>query len=258
MKLFAGKNVLVTGATSGLGRAVAIEFAKKGANVSICGRRIEEGKKVEDELRKLGVKAKFYVCDIDKEEDIKNLIHQTSLDFGSIDSAVNNAGRLGVMNNFIDYSLEEWEKVMKTNINGTMLCMRYEILEMLKVKKGSIVNVASVLGIVGGHFKVSAYAASKHAIVGMTKSVALEVAPKGIRVNVVCPGSIDSEMLDGIYVNVKPEDLQKVKDEQAKAYPMRRISYPEEVAKSIVFLASDEASFMTGVAMPVDGGWTAG
>ncbi len=258
MKLFAGKNVLVTGATSGLGRSVAIEFAKKGANVAICGRRADQGKKVEEEIRMLGVKAKFYTCDIDKEEDIKNLIDQTMNDFGSIDSAVNNAGRLGAMSSFIEYKTDEWEKVMKTNITGTMLCMKYEILEMLKVKKGNIVNIASVLGLVGGHFKVSAYTASKHAIVGMTKSIALEVAPKGIRVNVVCPGSIDSEMLDDIYVNVKPEDLQKVKDEQAKAYPMRRISFPDEVAKSVVFLASEEASFMTGVAMPVDGGWTAG
>ena len=217
MKLFTGKNVLVTGATSGLGKAVALEFANKGANVAICGRREEQGKSVEEELRNLGVKAKFYVCDIDNPSNIKEFITSVKNDFGSIDAAVNNAGRLGVMKGLLDYPEEEWDKVMNTNIKGTWLCMKYEIEQMLTVKKGSIVNIASVLGLVGGHFKVSAYSASKHAIVGLTKSAALEFAHKGIRINVVCPGSIDSEMLDGIYANVKPEDLEKVKEEDRKS-----------------------------------------
>ena len=169
MKLFEGKVAVVTGGTSGLGQAVALEFARKGANVAICGRREKEGKETVDLIEKIGVKAIFVKADISKSVDVKNFIDTTVNKFGTINCAVNSAGKLGSMSGILDYPEDEWKAVMDVNITGTWLSMKYEILEMLKHKQGSIVNVASVLGIVGGHFKVSAYSASKHGMVGLTK-----------------------------------------------------------------------------------------
>lgn len=257
MKLFEGKVAVVTGGTSGLGQAVALEFARKGAEVAICGRRENEGNATVELIKNLGAKSIFVKTDISKSEEVKKFIAIAVSEFGRIDCAVNSAGKLGSMSGLLDYPEDEWKAVMDVNITGTWHSMKYEILEMLKNKNGSIVNVASVLGIVGGHFKVSAYSASKHGMVGLTKSAALEFAHKGIRINVICPGSIETEMLTDVFANVKQEDLQKARQAQAAAYPMRRITTPEEVAKSAVWLCSDEASFITGVALPVDGGWTA-
>lgn len=253
---FEGKSVLVTGGTSGIGRACALEFARRGAHLTICGRREEEGKAVEKELKVIGAKAQYIKCDITNSDEVRNVVQRAAEAFGGLDVAVNNAGRLGVMKNILDYPEDEFMKVLEVNIKGTWLCVKNEITEMLKKGKGSIVNVASVLGIVGGHFRVSAYTASKHGVVGLTKSAALEYGPKGIRVNVVCPGSVDTDMLSEIFVGV--DDIQKAREAQAKAYPLRRITTPEEVAKTILFLSSEDAAFITGAAIPVDGGWTAG
>lgn len=254
MKQFEGKVVIVTGGSSGVGKATCIEFAKRGATVVVSSRREKEGLETLGLIQKEGGNGIFISCDISNSEQVKNLVANTVKKLGRLDYAVNNAGYFGVNSLLTDYPEDVYEKVINTNLKGTFLCLKYEIQELVK-NGGSIVNIASVNGLVSMPYGVGPYAASKHAIVGLTKTAALEFAAKKVRVNAICPAIIETEMMSEIFnASSNPE---KAKRNMDMSHPMQRMCQPEEVAKSAVWLCSDEASFITGVALPVDGGWTA-
>ncbi len=256
MKTFEGKVAIITGATSGLGISIAVEFAKKGAKVSICGRRESEGQETLAMIKKEGVEAMFTGCDIRKEEQVKHFLDETLKAFGKVDFAVNNAAIAGALVSLTDYTEDAWDDVININLKGTFFSMKHEVLAMLKnAAGGAIVNISSALGLVGGRFGVTPYSASKHGVIGLTKSAALEYSRKKIRINAICVGIMDTEMNDQVLNLAK--DVNEARNAQAKSFPLGRIATPEEVAKSAVWLCSDEASFITGVALPVDGGWTA-
>jgi NAD(P)-dependent dehydrogenase (short-subunit alcohol dehydrogenase family) len=250
---FENKVALVTGGTSGLGRAISLEFAKKGATVVICGRREKEGLETLSLIQKEGAKGKFLLCDITNESDVKKLIESTILEFGRLDFAINNAGIIGNNSQITKYDTNEFQKVVDINLKGTFLCMKYQIPEMLKNHSGSIVNISSVSGLIGFPFNAP-YSASKHAVIGLTKSASLEFSHKGIRINAICPGGIETDMLETIFSSTGKPDQAKAN--MTNLHSMRRLAKPEEIAKSAVWLCTENASFITGVAIPVDGGWT--
>lgn len=254
MKQFEGKVAIVTGGSSGVGKATCIELAKRGASVVVSGRREKECLETLEVIKEVGGNGIFIQCDISDGIQVKNLVYQTVVKFGKLDLAINNAGYFGVNSSLTEYPEDIYEKVINTNLKGTFLCLKYELQEMAK-SGGSIVNIASVNGLVSMPYGVGPYAASKHAIVGLTKTAALEFASKKIRVNAICPAIIETEMMSEIF-NASPNP-EKAKRNMDMAHPMQRMCKPEEVAKSAVWLCSDEASFITGVALPVDGGWTA-
>jgi len=255
MYLFQDKVAVITGGTSGLGRAISLEFAKSGATVVVAGRREEEGEKTVRQVEEFGSKALFIRCDVTKTEDVKNLMDITNLKYGKIDFAVNNAGYYGNASFLSNYEEEEFDKVININLKGVWLSMKYELQSMLRSGSGSIVNISSVNGLISMPFGVSAYSASKHGIIGLTKSAALEVAKKNIRVNAVCPGGIETEMLSNIFKN--SPDPQLAEKIFLEFHPFKRFAKPIEVAKSVVWLCSDSASYINGVSLPVDGGLTA-
>jgi NAD(P)-dependent dehydrogenase (short-subunit alcohol dehydrogenase family) len=242
--------VLITGALSGIGRATAIAFANEGARVVTSGRREEEGKKLLSELRKLGAEAEFVRSDVRREEDLRNLVDKTVELFGRLDVAVNNAGSEGVPGPVTEQTAESYAATFDTNVLGTLLSMKHELRVMLAQASGSIVNVSSVYGHTGAA-GASIYAASKHAVEGLTKSAALEVAGTGVRINVVAPGPIETPMLDRFAGTDERKALLVSK------VPLKRAGRPEEIAQTIVFLSSDKASFITGASYLVDGGKTA-
>ncbi|TGK04996.1 SDR family oxidoreductase [Leptospira semungkisensis] len=249
------KVALVTGGNAGIGKSIVLEFASRGAKVLFCGRREEEGKKVEEEVAKSGGIAKFFPCDVSNDSQVKDFVLKAESEFGGLDYAVNNAAVGGLSTDLHLYPEKVWDKVLAVDLKGTWLCMKYEIELLLKRGAGSIVNISSIAGLVGADWKVAPYTAAKHGVVGLTKSAALEYAEKRIRVNAVCPGFIRTEMLEGLFhSSPDPKDAEK---KITRLHPVNRLSEPEEVAKAAVWLCSDEASFVTGVALPVDGGYTA-
>jgi NAD(P)-dependent dehydrogenase (short-subunit alcohol dehydrogenase family) len=247
--IFKNKVALVTGGSSGIGRAAALAFAKKGANVVVVDWK--ENDEMVDLIKELGSEAIFIKCDVSKTDDVKNMVAQTIAAFGRLDYAFNNAGIEGTRANTFDCTEENWDKTIGVNLKGVWLCMKYEIPEILKQGKGVIVNCASVAGMIG-FAGLPAYVASKHGIVGLTKTTALEYATQGIRVNVVCPGVIQTPMIDRLTGKTKEAIEQFTALE-----PLRRFGLPEEIANAVVWLCSDEASFVTGHVMAVDGGFTA-
>lgn len=248
-KIFNNKTAIVTGGSFGIGRAAAIAFAERGANVVIAD-YVEDNETI-NHIKNAGGKAVFVKCDVSKASDVKMFIDKAINSFGSIDYAFNNAGIEGVAGATHECTEENWDRTLGVNLKGVWLCMKYEIEVMLKQGKGSIVNTASIAGLVGFQ-NLPAYVASKHGIVGLTKTAALEYAKKGIRVNVVCPGVIKTPMIDR---------FTGKKKEAEKAYenmePVGRMGTPEEVAETVMFLCSDAASFVTGDSLAVDGGWIA-
>lgn len=249
-KIFDQKIALVTGGSFGIGRATAEAFASRGAKVVIADWIEDDSviKQIKDE----GGTAIFIKCDVSKISDVDNLIEQTIKQFGRIDFAVNNAGIEGATAPVHQCSEENWDKTIGINLKGIWLCMKHEIPHMLKQGKGAIVNTASVAGLIGFP-GLPAYVASKHAIIGLTKTAALENAKLGIRVNAVCPGVIKTPMIDRL--TGKDKTVEKSYEDME---PVGRMGKPEEVAEAVVWLCSDAASFVTGHAMPVDGGWIAG
>jgi NAD(P)-dependent dehydrogenase (short-subunit alcohol dehydrogenase family) len=246
---FKNKVALVTGGSSGIGRATALAFARKGAKVVIAD--WIENQETMDLIENLGGEAIFVKCDVSKASDVKALIDKTIATFGRLDFAYNNAGIEGESAPTQDCSEENWDKTIGINLKGIWLCMKYEIPEMLKRSKGAIVNCASVAGLIG--FKNSpAYVASKHGVIGLTKTAALENAKLGIRVNAVCPGIIKTPMIDRATGNKKEAEEQFMSME-----PVGRFGLAEEIATAVIWLCSDEASFVTGIEMPVDGGFVA-
>jgi NAD(P)-dependent dehydrogenase (short-subunit alcohol dehydrogenase family) len=242
--------VLITGALTGIGRATALAFAKEGARVVISGRRDEEGKKLVAELRKLGAEAEFVRSDVRHEEDVRSLVDKTVERFGRLDVAVNNAGTEGVPGLVTEQTAESFAATFDTNVLGTLLSMKHELRIMLPQRSGSIVNVSSAYGSVGAA-GASVYVASKHAVEGMTKSAALEVAGTGVRVNVVAPGTTDTGML------TRFTSTDENKAALVSTVPVKRLAAPEEIAHVIAFVASESASYMTGASIPVDGGMIA-
>lgn len=249
-KIFKDKVALVTGASFGIGRSTAIAFARRGAKVVIAD-WIEDNttlKQIQDE----GGTAMFVKCDVSKSADVAHLVNETVRKFGRLDFAANNAGIEGLTASTHECTEENWDKTINVNLKGVWLCLKHEIPVMLKAGKGAIVNVASVAGLIGFP-GLPAYVVSKHGIVGLTKTAALENAKLGIRINAVCPGVIKTEMIDRVTGKDKTVEKQYTDME-----PVGRMGQPEEVAEAIAWLCSDQASFITGHALSVDGGWIAG
>jgi NAD(P)-dependent dehydrogenase (short-subunit alcohol dehydrogenase family) len=242
------KVALVTGGTSGIGRATAIAYAKQQAKVVVVGRRIDKGEETVRLIKKADGEAIFVQADVTKEADVKAIVDKTIDVFGRLDIAFNNAGMGGENPSLIEQTEAEYDRTMNVNVKGVWLSMKYEIAQMLKQGSGAIVNMASVVGVVALP-NILLYTASKHAVVGLTKAAALQYAKAGIRINVVAPGAIQTDMFE-------------VVTDEAKAYltglhPIGRVGTPLEVANAVLFLSSDLASFTTGATLLVDGGFVA-
>lgn len=242
--------VLITGALTGIGRATALAFAGDGARLVISGRREEAGQQLVAELRHLGVEAEFVRADVRQEDDVRRLVDQAAARFGRLDVAVNCAGTEGKPGPFTEQTAETYAATFDTNVLGTRLSMKHELRVMLTQGSGSVINISSTYGKTGGA-GASVYSASKHAVEGLTRSAALETAVSGVRVNAVAPGPIDTGLLTQF------TGTDKRKAATAAGVPLQRIGQPEEVAQTILFLASDKASFITGAVIAVDGGKTA-
>jgi NAD(P)-dependent dehydrogenase (short-subunit alcohol dehydrogenase family) len=242
--------VLITGALTGIGRAAALIFAQERADIVVSGRRDKQGQELVAELQGLGAEAMFVLTDVRKDEDVRNLVDQTVKRFGRLDIAVNNAGTEGVPGLVMEQTAESFAATFDTNVLGTLLSMKHELRAMLPQGSGSIVNVSSSYGSIGAA-GASVYVASKHAVEGLTKSAALEVAGTGVRVNVVAPGTTDTGML------TRFTSTDKNKSALVSTVPLKRLATPEEIARVIVFVASANASYMTGASIPVDGGMIA-
>ena len=241
--------VLITGGITGIGRAAAVAFAKKGAKVVVAGRREEAGKALVKELRALGTEAEFINADVRKDEDTRAMVDKTVARFGRLDVAVNNAATEGQVGPITDQTAESYAATFDTNVLGVLLSMKHEVRAMQKQGSGNIINISSTYGHRGAA-GASVYVASKHAVEGITKSVALEVVASGIRVNAVAPGPVDTGMLTRF--TATPENKAAL----VSTVPMARLGLPEEQGDSIVFIASDEAAFITGHILNVDGGMT--
>jgi NAD(P)-dependent dehydrogenase (short-subunit alcohol dehydrogenase family) len=247
---FQGKVALVTGGSSGIGRATALAFAREGAKVIIADKDAKGGEETVRMIKQAGGEATFVKTDVSKAAEVEALVNKTIKTYGRLDCALNNAGIVGSGVYTADYTEEVWNRTINVNLKGVWLCLKYEILRMSKHGGGAIVNTSSVVGLMGTP-NISDYVASKTGIVGLTKSAALEYANAGIRVNAVCPGMIDTPM-------AKPKKGESdffSWDERAKQeVPLGRRGTPEEVAEAVLWLCSDAASYVTGIAIPVDGG----
>ena len=243
--------VLITGALTGIGRATAIAFAKEGAQLVVAGRREDAGQQLATELRALGAEAEFVRADVRHDDDVRDLVDRTVARFGRLDVAVNNAGTEGQVGPITDQTAESYAATFDTNVLGVILSMKHEVRVMQGQGSGSIINISSTYGHEGAA-GASVYVGSKHAVEGITKSVALEIAKSGIRVNGVAPGPTDTGMLTRF--TGTPENKAAL----VAGVPMGRLGLSEELANAIVFIASDEASYITGHVLNVDGGHTAG
>lgn len=241
--------VLITGALTGIGRATALAFAKDGARVVVSGRREAEGKALESELRGLGAEAVFIPADVRLDADVSTLVDETVARFGGLDVAVNNAGTEGQVGPITDQTAESYAATFDTNVLGVILSMKHEVRVMQGQGRGSIVNISSTYGHEGAA-GAAVYVGSKHAVEGITKSVAMETAKSGLRVNAVAPGPTDTGMLTRF--TRTPENKAAL----VTTVPMARLGLSEELASAIVFIASDQASFITGHILNVDGGKT--
>ena len=242
--------VLITGALTGIGRATAVAFAHEGARIVVSGRRDEAGNALATELRALGTEAEYVRADVRREDDVRNVVDQTVKRFGRLDVAVNNAGTEGQAGPVTEQSAESYGATFDTNVLGTILSLKHEMRVMLTQGHGSIVNLSSTMGSRGAA-GASMYVASKHAVEGLTKAAALEGAAAGVRVNAVAPGPVDTEML-----NRFAGDADR-KAGLVAGVPAKRAGKPEEIAQTIVFLASDKVDYITGQIIGVNGGKTA-
>jgi len=250
--LLAGKVAIITGAASGIGRAASLVFAREGARVVVADVSEEGGSQTVRLILEQGGTAEFAMCDVAKAADADALIAAAVRHYGRIDCAFNNAGIAGTQTRTADYSEDEWDRIMAVNLKGVWLCMRAEIRQFLAQRSpGAIVNTASAAGLVASH-SMPAYTAAKHGVVGLTKCAAVEYAKQGIRVNDVCPGVVDTPLVEGMVAG-KP----KLAERLDQVEPVGRKARPQEIAEAVVWLCSDAASFVTGASMSVDGGLTA-
>ncbi len=246
-----GKVALVTGAGSGIGRATALAFARDGAKVVAADIVVEGGEETASLIREAGGEATFVKADVSQAADVEALVARVVSTYGRLDCAHNNAGIEGMMASTADQTEAMWDRVIAVNLTGVWLCMKYEIPQMLKQGGGAIVNTASGAGLIGVP-TMPAYVASKHGVVGLTKTAALEYAKSGIRVNAVCPGIIQTPMVERL-VTEQPQ----LGEALVAAEPIGRTGQPEEIAEAVVWMCSEAASFVTGHAMSVDGGYVA-
>lgn len=250
MGIYSGKVALVTGGGAGIGKATALAFAREGAQVVIGNRNVEAGEAVVEAIRALGGEASFKATDIQHTEQVQALVSHTVDTYGRMDAAFNNAGVLGDLGPLADQSEANFQSIMETNVKGVWLSMKYQIPVMLSQGGGAIVNNSSVAGMIATP-GIGLYAASKHAVMGLTKSAALEYSAYGVRVNAVNPAVIETDMSGELF------DAGVARDEIIEAHPIGRVGQADEVAAAVLWLCSKEASFVTGVGIPVDGGYTA-
>jgi NAD(P)-dependent dehydrogenase (short-subunit alcohol dehydrogenase family) len=246
------KVILVTGGSTGIGRATAKVLGAEGATVIIADVQDQEGSNTVRMVCDAGGQAEYHHVDVGDYEQVRALVTQVAETHGSLDGAFNNAGIEGPTAKILDVPMEDWDRVIRVNLTGVFICMKCEIEQMIKQDGGgSIVSTSSAAGLIGIPGAAS-YNASKHGVIGLTKTVALEYAAKNIRVNAVCPGFIETPMLDRV-----TDASVKIRDQLIKAVPMRRVAQASEVGETAAWLLSDKSSYVTGVAMPVDGGWVA-
>lgn len=246
--LFENKVALITGAAGGIGRASALALAHEGAKIVISDMNVEGSQETIQLIQAAGGTATFIQSDVSRAADVENLVHGVLDTYGRLDCAVNNAGVGGDMVPTDQREESMWDLILDVNLKGVWLCMKYELQPMIAQQSGVIVNIASAAGLIGFRY-ASAYAASKHGVVGLTRSAALEYAKQGIRVNAVCPGFTDTAMVSKL-----AEVNAKMADATVRSIPMRRLGTPEEIAESVLWLCSDRSSFITGHALSVDGG----
>lgn len=248
-----GKVALVTGGASGIGRATALAFAREGAKLVIVDMNAEGGQQTVHLITENGGAATFVQADVCKATEVEAMISKTVETYGQLDCAHNNAG-IGSRPRvpLHECTEETWDRVLSVNLKGVWLCMKYEIMQMLKQGSGTIVNTASIMGLVGSWSGTAAYNASKHGVVGLTKTAALEYAKAGIRVNAVCPGYIHTPLIEEALTSNPALEAQIV-----ARHPVGRMGRPEEIAEAVVWLCSDAASFVTGHTMTIDGGYVA-
>ena len=248
---FAGKLALITGAASGIGRAAAHRFAANHAMVVVADQNEEMGRAVASQIESAGGKALFVLADIGRTEDCAALVDICVSRFGALDYAFNNAG-IGVrLAPVEEMPLEIWQQTLDINLTGVFNCLRYELAAMRKAGRGAVVNNASVMGLVGG-LNAAAYSAAKHGVIGLTRTAALDCRESGIRINAICPGFTETPMTDHGGLG-KPKAVEAA----VRQTPLGRMAQPEEIAEAALWLCSEAASFVTGVALPVDGGYTA-
>ncbi len=245
------KVALVTGGGSGIGRATSLAFARENANVVVADVNVEGGEETVSAIKEAGGESVFVHADVARAAEVEAMVNQTIQVYGRLDCAFNNAGVSGGRGLIHEYSEEDWDRVIGINLKGVWLCMKYEIIQMLEQGGGAIVNTASVMGLVGGSRSPS-YGAAKHGVVGLTKTAAVGYAQSGIRVNAVCPGYIRTPLLEQGVLRDPGGEAPIV-----ARHPIGRLGRPEEIAETVVWLCSDAASFVTGHAMPVDGGYVA-
>jgi NAD(P)-dependent dehydrogenase (short-subunit alcohol dehydrogenase family) len=252
MKKLENKTVFITGGLSGIGKACAIAAAKEGANIAIADIKSATTDKVMEEIKKENPKAIFIECDVSVFMQVQTAIQKAVSTFGTLDVALNNAGIGGESNKVGDMTEQAWLKVIGVNLNGVFNGMKHELAQMSKQKKGVIVNMSSILGKVG--FSASShYVASKHGIIGLTQTAALEYANEGIRINAICPGFIDTPLLIKGGISNHADIKQHIID----LHPMKRLGKSEEIASGFIFLACDDSSFISGTTLEIDGGYLA-
>ena len=246
-----GKVSLITGGGSGIGKASALAFAREGSKVVVADVNVDGGEQTVRLIQDTGGEATFVRADVSISSDVSDMVSHAVQTYNRLDCAFNNAGVSGGPGRVHEYTEENWNRVLNINLTGVWLCMKYEIIQMLNQGGGAIVNTASVMGLVGGS-RSPAYGATKHGVVGLTKTAAVDYAQEAIRVNAVCPGYIRTPMIEqGVLLD--PGGEERV----VSRHPMHRLGTPEEVAEAVVWLCSDAASFVTGHAMTVDGGYVA-
>ena len=246
-----GKVSLITGGGSGIGKASALAFAREGSKVVVAAVNVEGGEQTVRLIQDTGGEATFVRADVSNSGDVSDMVSHAVQTYNRLDCAFNNAGISGGRGRIHEYTEDDWSRVLNINLTGVWLCMKYEIIQMLKQGGGAIVNTASVMGLVGGS-RSPAYGATKHGVVGLTKTGAVDYAQEAIRINAVCPGYIRTPMIEqGILSDPVAEERV------VSRHPMHRLGTPEEIAEAVVWLCSDAASFVTGHAMTVDGGYVA-
>jgi NAD(P)-dependent dehydrogenase (short-subunit alcohol dehydrogenase family) len=242
------KVAIITGGSSGIGRATAVALAKEGVKVTVAARRAKEGEETVRLIKEAGSDGIFVKTDVANEDDVRSLVEKTIKTYGKLDYAFNNAGIAEPLTPLVDQTSDIFDQIMNVNVKGVWLCMKYEIPEMIRTGGGAMVNMSSVAGVIG-YPQMPIYIASKHAVLGLTKSAALEYAKSGIRINAVAPGGVETDMVKQVN-----EDNKQFVETLKSMHPIGRIGVPEEIANAVVWLLSDKASFVLGHTLLVDGG----